>query len=319
MSDAVEGVPVSRGRRIADLVLPRLVFYPLVVASLLAFPAAVPVMILGWLLLFAHQRRKGKPAWRSLLFCLLILLIKRVDWSPALIVLGLLMAACAALECAARKKPAAIAAIGLVPAWIVMSWTWSLDTHTSRTPALAADRPIVCLGDSLSAGGLARALDRRLSVPVIDKAQGGITAAEGLKLIPDALSVRPQAVILELGGHDYLRNRTRGDTKANLEKLIRAIRDSGAEVILVEIPRGFVSDPFWGLDRRLARAHDLELVTDGAIRQLVIFSPAVPLGWTGRQLSYDGLHPNDAGNEFLADRIRDALHRVYGDAVLRRK
>ena len=138
-------------------------------------------------------------------------------------------------------------------------------------------------------------------------------------MIPEVLALKPQAVVIELGGHDYLRGRSRRETKENLEAMIRAIRETGAEVILCEIPRGFVSDSFWGLERQLAREHDLELVPDGAIRQLVIFSPFTPLGsWTGRQLSYDGLHPNDAGNEFLADRVSWALRRVYGDKIWRR-
>lgn len=317
MSSPVEGDVGPRWRRIADRLVPRLGFYPFVIASLLAFPAAVPLFLLFWLLLFAYQRRLGKPAWRMLVFCLLILLIKRLDWSPALIVLGALMVGCAALDWRGLKLQATVAAIGLVPAWIALAWTWSLDTHTGRTPGLAPDRPIVCLGDSLSAGGYVRVLEKMVSVPVIDKSQGGITTAEGLRLLPEVLALRPQAVVLELGGHDYLRGRSRRETKERLESMIRAIRQSGAEVILWEIPRGFVSDPYWGLDRQLARAHDLELVHDGAIRQLVIFSPATPLGsWTGRRLSYDGLHPDDAGNVFLAHRVAASLRRVYGDRIL---
>jgi lysophospholipase L1-like esterase len=34
-------------------------------------------------------------------------------------------------------------------------------------------------------------------------------------------------------------------------------------------------------------------------------------------LSYDGLHPNDAGNAFLADRVEAALERVYRTSLRR--
>lgn len=320
MSSEVGSPSGSRWRRAASLILPRLIFYPFLVASLLVFPSAIPVMILAWLLLYGDQRRRGKPGWRTLGICLAVLLVKRVDWAPALVALALLMAVAAALEWKGKYPPATVAALGLLPAWIVLSWTWSTGTHTRRTPALQPDRPVVCLGDSLSSGGYVRVLQSMLSVPAIDKAQGGITTLEGRRLIPEILALKPQAVVIELGGHDYLRGRTRRETRENLEAMIRAFRDSGSEVLLVEVPRGFVSDPFWGLDRQLAREHDLELIHDGAIRQLVVFSPFTPLGaWSGRRLSYDGLHPNDAGNAFLAGRVAASLSRVFGGAILRQK
>src|SRR5207237_5297914 len=98
------------------------------------------------------------------------------------------------------------------------------------------------------------------------------------RLIPDMVEKRPQAVIVELGGHDSLRGRSRADAKKNLGEIILSARLLGAEVLLFEIPLGFVSDPYAGLDRELAREHGLELISDGAIRQLVYFSPFTPLG-----------------------------------------
>jgi lysophospholipase L1-like esterase len=230
------------------------------------------------------------------------------------------MVACAVLDHRGMKKPATVVAVCLAPAWIAMAWTWSDAGHTTRRPALVPDRPIVCMGDSLSAGGYPGHLARRLSVPVVDKSAGGSRTPYGLRLLPEVLALRPQAVVLELGGNDFTMGKGRRETRANLETMIRAIRETGAEVFLFEIPRGFVYDSFWGIDRQLARQHDLELVHDGAIRQLVLFGPGSPLtSWSGRQLSYDGLHPNDAGHAFLAGRVEASLRRVYGDAILARK
>jgi len=322
MSRDVEGAPRSRGARLVSLVLPRLAFYPFLVASLLVFPAALPWMILGWLLLAGFRRFRGKPAWPVLALGVAIVLLKRMDWPATLVVLGFLMIAAAGLDYLQKTRPAlkratAVAAFCLVPAWIAMAWQWNVVGHTSRRPALEG-RPIVCTGDSLSVTGFPRVLEKRLRVPVLDHALGGITTDEGLRRLPESLVLRPQAVVIELGGHDSLRGKSRRQTKANLESMIRASREAGAEVFLFEIPRGFVMDPFAGLERELARELDLELIHDGAIRQLVVFSPFTPLGaWTGRILSYDGLHPNDAGNVFLADRVEAALRRVYGDSILR--
>jgi acyl-CoA thioesterase I len=320
MTAVVEGAPRSRWSKVATALLPRLGFYPFLVASLLVFPSMLPWMILGWLLLFALRRHRGKAAWPPIAFCLGILLIKRVDWSPGLVVLALAMMVVWTLDILRAKRPSWMraASVALALAWVLMAWTWTQTGRTGRTPPLAEARPVVCVGDSLLSGGFARQLGPRLGVPLIDLAQGGITSAEGLRLLPEGLVLRPQAVVIELGGHDYLRGKSRKETKENLERMIRLSREAGAEVFLFEIPRGFITDPFAGLERELAREHDLEMISDGAIRQLVLFSPFTPLGeWTGRKLSYDGLHPNDEGNRFLAERVEVALRRVFGDGILR--
>jgi len=315
--------PVSRAARIAKQVLRRIAFYPFLIASLLVFPAWLPWMILGWLGIAAARHVQKKSAWPSLLICLAIILTKRVAWGPELALVLILLAAGAGVEAMARRKPSWAGWVrpvfgGLLAAWMLLAWHWHRDAHTPRRPDLLPDRPVVCIGDSLLSGGFARELQQRLKVPVVDLAQGGITTSDGVKLIPDMTGKQPQAVIIELGGHDSLRGRSRADAKKNLEDIILSARLLGAEVFLFEIPLGFVSDPYSGLDRELARIHGLELLSDGAIRQLVYFSPFTPLGrWTGRVLSYDGLHPNDAGNRFLADRVQAALVRVYGSSIQR--
>ena len=280
-------------------------------------------MIAGWLAIAVGRLVRNQSAWPSLVLCLALVLIKRVDGSPGLILLMVNLLAAAALDGRSRRRPswtpAARVAMGvLVAGWMFLAWEWPHAEHTSRRPALIPDRPIVCMGDSLSAGGYPRVLEKRLKVPVLDLAQGGITTADGVKQLPELIRLRPQAVVLELGGHDSLRGRSRAEARKNLEEIIHTARSLGAEVVLFEIPLGFVSDPYSGLDRELARREDLELLSDGAIRQLVYFSPFTPLGrWTGRILSYDGLHPNEAGNAFLADRVEASLVRVYGPGIQR--
>lgn len=309
--------------RLAAILLPRLAFYPFLIASLLAFPASLPWMMLGWLLLFAIRWIRGKAGWPPLVLGVAIVFFRRVDWAPGLVLLGLLMILVAVLDRFGDRKPtmrtaAWVASCCLFPSWMFMAWDWQRVGRTSRHPAQRSDRPIVCMGDSLSVYGFPRVLEKRLRVPVIDHAQGGITTVDGVRQLPDVIALKPQVIVVELGGHDSLRGRSRAETKANLETIIRAGREAGAEIVLFEIPRGFVMDPFAGLERELAREYDLELIHDGAIRQLVLFSPFTPLGsWSGRLLSDDGLHPNDAGHAFLADRVEAALERVYGRSLQR--
>ncbi len=101
--------------------------------------------------------------------------------------------------------------------------------------------------------------------------------------------------------------------------LIESFRATGAEVILVEIPRGFICDPWQGFDRRLARHYDLELIPDTMIRRLIFWSPIVPPGmWVQAEnhLSRDGLHPNAQGNRMMAETVADHLEKVFGRSVL---
>lgn len=293
----------------------RALFYLALAASLLVFPSAVPWMLAGWLFAWGWRRARGKPGWPPLVFALGIAAVKRLDWPPGLVVLGLVMIALAGLEALRREIDLRIATALLALAWGWAAVEWRLAERCGRRPALD-DRPVVCIGDSLTAGGYPSHLARLLRVPVVDRAAAGIDTREGLDLFPGVLELRPQAVVIELGGHDYLQGRTRRQTKENLERMIRAARGSGAEVVLFEIPRGFITDPFAGLDRELARKHDLELVPDGAIRSLVLFSDLTPLG-KFRKLSYDGLHPSDEGDAFLARRVEAALRRIYGGSIAR--
>jgi lysophospholipase L1-like esterase len=186
-------------------------------------------------------------------------------------------------------------------------------------------QPVVCLGDSMTSMGDGRAayperLGEIIALPVVNLGRPGIDTRQAADSLPDLVRARPQVVVLELGSHDFLKGRSRAETKAGLEKIIVACQEIGAEVVLMEMPRGYMIDPFAGLERELAREYDLELVPDTAIRRLLLASPALPPGqWIGGPYltEDDGLHPNDLGNRLLAGYVADALERMYGPAIRR--
>jgi lysophospholipase L1-like esterase len=182
------------------------------------------------------------------------------------------------------------------------------------------DRPVVCLGDSLTAGGYPALLGEKLTVPVVDLSAEGDTTQDAIEQLPEVRRLRPQVVVMEIGGNDYVQGASRQETHANLKGIISDCRKAGAEVVLVEIPRGFVTDPYGGLERELARREDLQLLSDSTIRWFVLRSPFAPPGmWLGREwhLSDDGLHPNARGNEALAASVADALEQLYGPEILK--
>jgi lysophospholipase L1-like esterase len=192
---------------------------------------------------------------------------------------------------------------------------------------LKGNQPIVCLGDSMTSlrvfGGYPGELQKLVSLPVVDEGTCGWSAKQMIETrsgMADVARHNPQVVVIELGGHDFLRFHGRAATKANLKRIIDASRKMGAEVMLMEIPRAYIYDPFWGLEREVAREEDVELIADTAMRTVFLHSPLLPPGsWLGKPYLTDegGIHPNAAGNRVLAASVAAALEHMYGPAILR--
>jgi hypothetical protein len=81
-------------KRVGSTLLSSLV----VVASLLTFPEFTAWMIAVWLAWHTVRVWQGKPGWLPLVSCLTIVLVKRLYWSPGLVVLLIAMAGVAGLR-----------------------------------------------------------------------------------------------------------------------------------------------------------------------------------------------------------------------------
>jgi len=303
-----------------------------VAVSLLTFPSAIPWMVGLWLSWHTWLVARGRPGWLPLLVCALVLLVKGSPWPSGVIALGAVMLAAAVLGVVRSWKKAAtrskrltwMAAFALWIAWAVMAIQWHTAARSGRQVTMDPSRPVVCLGDSLTAGvppggGYPQYLDRLIAVPVVNLGQDGITSTDALGKLPALIAANPQAVVVEIGGHDFLKGYSRDKTRANLERIIDACHAIGAEVVLMEIPRAFIADPYAGLERELARRHDLQMISDTPIRKLVLWGPYAPPGmWLGRRwhLSDDGLHPNARGNRVLAEEVAAALARRFGPRIM---
>jgi acyl-CoA thioesterase I len=299
-----------------------------VTASLLIFPDDIPWLIAVWLLAYTLLVLRQRHALVCLGICAAVLVAKRLTPAPGLLTLLAVMLTVFSIGIInlRRNGPrpswrfAWLSVIALWIAWAGMTADWFYATHCHHPVTLKGNRPVVCLGDSMTSlgmfGGYPQDLRKRISLPVVDMGTGGWSAAQVVgKLMPELAQHNPQVVVIELGAHDFLRFHSRAATKKHLITIINASRKMGAEVVLMEISRAYISDPFWGLEREIAREEDVELMSDTALRTIFLHSPLMPPGswWGGPYLTDEsGIHPNAQGNRIIAEQVAEAIERMVG-------
>ncbi|MFM4962321.1 GDSL-type esterase/lipase family protein [Aeromonas bivalvium] len=168
---------------------------------------------------------------------------------------------------------------------------------------LAAGETILAFGDSLTEGRGAppaqsypRVLASLSGHPVINGGVSGELSQAGRARLPGLLAQhRPALVILLEGGNDILRGTGEAALKANLAAMIAAVQGSGAQVLLVAVPRKSLFADGAPLYEELAQEYGLVLDND-SIGEL-LRSPA---------LKSDAVHLNGEGYRALAER----LHRL---------
>ncbi|MEH6591863.1 MAG: arylesterase [Halioglobus sp.] len=121
-------------------------------------------------------------------------------------------------------------------------------------PAMAAPKPILVMGDSISAAYgmsleqgwvalLAKELDKtHPGTPVINASISGESTVGALQRLPPLLDQhQPGIVIIELGGNDGLRGYPLIQLRSNLLEMTKLAQASGAQVIIVpmEIPPNY--------------------------------------------------------------------------------
>ena len=178
-------------------------------------------------------------------------------------------------------------------------------------PAAAQPPPILVLGDSLSAAhglapqqGWVHLLELRLQTtpaprPVVNASISGETTAGGLARLPRLLADhRPALVIVELGANDGLRGLPLAEIRANLAKMLNAVRDAHAQALLlgIELPLNYgprYRDGLRSMYRGLADEFNVPLLP--FLLEGVALDPAL--------MQDDGLHPRAAGEPKVLDNV----------------
>ncbi|HEV7489825.1 MAG TPA: arylesterase [Rhodanobacteraceae bacterium] len=181
--------------------------------------------------------------------------------------------------------------------------------------AHAATRPILVLGDSLSAAhhiaaesGWVHLLETRLAQskdprPVVNASISGETTSGGLARLPRLLADnKPALVVVELGANDGLRGLPIAEIHENLTKIIRASNAAGAAVVLagIELPINYgpqYRDDLRSMYRDLAQEFNLPLVP--FLLAGVALDPNL--------MQDDGLHPKAEGEPKVLDNVWPVL------------
>ncbi|MEL6683763.1 MAG: arylesterase [Pseudomonadota bacterium] len=179
----------------------------------------------------------------------------------------------------------------------------------TTTLAQAETVTIAALGDSLTAGyGLAQAdgfvpqLQAWLNgqgadVTVMNAGVSGDTTAGGLSRVAWTLTPEVDAMIVTLGGNDYLRGIDPAVSRANLDGILSAGQDAGVDMLLVGLSVGAnygldYKQDFEGMYVDLAAKYDIPLYPDFASG---LRAAAGMQEGMSEFLQPDGIHPNAEG------------------------
>lgn len=177
-------------------------------------------------------------------------------------------------------------------------------------------KQIIVLGDSITAGYgltpqqaypnlLAQQLD--LDLPILNRGVSGDTTANGLaRLRKDVIDEQPWLVIIGLGGNDFLRKIPKSATETNLNVMITQVQAEGAITVLLGMNLGLFKDEYQEIYARLAQDTGSYLIPQ--VLKGIIDNP--------KHRQQDIIHPNQKGQEILANRIAKALKPLLEQATL---
>lgn len=182
---------------------------------------------------------------------------------------------------------------------------------------VSAAKKIVILGDSLSASyGVvsnkswvtllqSRLAKSKLDYQVINLSVSGDTTQNGLTKVSRVIELKPDVVLLELGGNDGLRGLPIKLIKNNLATIITLLRAKNIEILLigVRMPPNYGPDyteEFAAIYQSLAKKYKLELV------------PQILEGIAGKPglMQADGIHPNEKAQEQVLNNVWEVLSKM---------
>jgi len=188
--------------------------------------------------------------------------------------------------------------------FVLLSACSSSEDASSLT-ALTSQSVILSYGDSLTfgtgAGGkeysYPAVLAKLTGLEVHNRGIPGEVSKEGLARLSSVLQeTQPDLVILCHGGNDLIQKLGETQLKDNLDQMIGLIKASGAEVVLVAVPKFSIMLTPPELYQQLAIEHQIPVAL-----QLLTKIERKP------ELKSDQIHPNAAGYKLFAEQIQQLL------------
>jgi len=178
---------------------------------------------------------------------------------------------------------------------------------SAKLAPLAPDAVVLAFGDSLTFGtGASEAqsypaqLESLIGRRVVRAGVPGEVSADALSRLPGVLDdVRPQLLILCIGGNDFLRNLGSAQVEANVRRMIRLAQEQGAGVLLIGTPeKGLLLKPP-GFYAKLAK--DAGIPYEGDVIGEILRKS---------ELKSDPIHPNAKGYRLIAERVAERLRKA---------
>jgi acyl-CoA thioesterase I len=216
---------------------------------------------------------------------------------------------------ACTKEPAPAAADRSYPPPAAAEPAPASPAQGARTAAAEARPIIVAFGDSLSEGtgvgygeSFPDILQQKLDAAgykyrVVNMGIGGDTTTGGRARVHTVLALKPEVVLLELGGNDGLRGVPVAATKANLEHIVEALQAGGVQRIVLA---GMSLPPNYGA--AYIRAFE-NIYKDTAAKYRLALIPflfediAKELRAKPGLMQRDGIHPSAAGHRIMAETV----------------
>ena len=190
---------------------------------------------------------------------------------------------------------------------LLLGIAWYFFFYSAREVTIknypSAGTEIIAFGDSLVVGAGATSgndfvslLSKKIEQDIVNLGVAGDTTASGLARMSEFDQYRPKVVLLLLGGNDHLRKVPIETTFENLGRIIENIQSRGAIVVLLGVKGNLFGDKF---------APEFEKISK---KYKTAYVPDVLDGLFGKaEFMEDPIHPNDAGNRVIAERIYPVL------------
>lgn len=193
---------------------------------------------------------------------------------------------------------------------VALCWFFLSKDSAPNGACLLNGSEIITLGDSLANGfgvsendSFAMQVPQMLGKSAIKRGINGEVSSELLKRIDSELQGKnPAAIIISIGGNDFLRKSDKVATAQNIEAIVRKTKAKTSCIVLLGVPDGILGGLVGGVS---------SLYYDIAKSQNVLLEKeSMPKILKQHSLKVDEIHPNKDGHALIAQNIAELIKKA---------